>query len=156
MFRLKKDTDSTWIQNDFGTGTEKYRIAYYSEEQQLNLLKKYGHRDKKKKYKANEYDITDDNALKLRQESFNSILLDWDDSIQDENGKPVKCGEEEKKQFVIDAFARVFWIILKARNILTFLPDLEQVAKNSSRPLDTKKNTEEVKSNSQTAEPVSV
>ena len=154
-FRLKRDTDSAWVESDFGSGIEKYKIAYYSMEHQVELLKKHGYRKKGKKYAKDEYDITDEKALKLRQESFNNILLDWDDSIQDENGKPVKCGEKEKNQFVIDSFARVFWIILKARNIMTFLPDMEHAAKNSNRPSNTKKNTEEARNNLPLAEPVS-
>ena len=180
-FRLGCDTDSAEIQNDFGSGIERYRVRYYSAEKQLELLKKYGHRDSffwkhkktnvevskepkdlnkyeqhEKVYAENEYDLTDENALKLRQESFNYVLLSWEDSIQDENGNPVECGKKEKNQLVIDSFVRVFWITIQAGNIFMFLPDMEQVSKNSSRPLDTKKSTEEAKSNSQIAEPVSV
>ncbi len=177
-FRLKKDTDSTWVTGDFGSGPEKYKISYYSPEIIIELLKKYGHRDPcfwkhketgveisekpkdidnydelEKVYAENEYDITDENALKLRQESICRALLDWDDSIQDDKGGPVKCGEQEKKQLVLDSFARVTWILLKARNLLTFLPDMEQVVKNSKGLSNTERTSKTAGSNSH---PVSV
>lgn len=179
-FRLKKDTDSTWVTGDFGSGPEKYKISYYSPEIIIELMKKYGHRDSyfwkhketnvevsekpedidnydqlEKVYVENEYDVTDEKALKLRQESICRVILDWDESIQDENGKPVNCGEQEKKQLVLDSFARITWILLKARNLLTFLPDMEQVVKNSKRLSNTEKTSETAESNSRHASVVS-
>ncbi len=179
-FRLKKDTDSTWVEGDFGSGPEKYKISFYSPEIIIELLKKYGHRDPyfwihkdtktevrkkpkdidkydqfKKVYPENVYDITDQNALKLRQEAICTVIQDWDESIQDENGDPVKCGEQEKKQLVIDSSARITWILLKARNMLTFIPDMEQVVKNFERPLNTERTLKTAESNSHPVKTVS-
>jgi len=179
-FRLKKDTDSTWVDADFDSGREKYLISYYSPEIIIELFQKYGHRDPcfwrhketkvevsekpkdpdnyeqlDKVYAENEYDITDENALKLRQEAICTVIRDWDESIQDEHGEPVQCGEQEKKQLVLDSNARVTWILLKARNLLTFLPNMEQAVKNSNRPSSTERPSKVVENNSHPAKLVS-
>ena len=155
-FRLEKDVDFAWISADFGSGLEEYKVTRYTHVLVIKLLKKYGHRKKDKKYTKNLYDITDTNALAMRKEVVCTVLLDWKEGvIQDKNGKNVQCGQQEKEQLLIDSPVRTDWLLEQALQANTFLPDLEQDAKNSERPLNIKKNTEEAKNSSPIAEPVS-
>ncbi len=154
MFRLKKDVDFAWIEGDFGSGVERYKIAQYNITLMLKLFKKYGHRKKDKTYAMNVYDLTDANALAMRKEVICIVLLDWKEGvIQDKDGNNLKCGEKEKEQLIIDSPVRINWFLEQAMDLNIFKP--EQVAKNSERPSNIKKNTEEAKNNSQIAETVS-
>ena len=155
-FKLEKDVDFAWVSANFGSGTESYKITRYTIPLMMSLLKKHGHRKKNKKYDKGEYDMTDGNALAMRQESICIVLLDWKEGvIQDKNGKNVLCGEKEKKQLVINSPARVDWILSQAVPPKTFFPNEEQEAKNSDRPLNIESEASVTKSNSRTAESVS-
>ena len=155
-FKLEKDVDFAWVTADFGSGSESYKITRYTLPFILQLIKKYGHRDKGKEYAKNEYDLTNSESLAMRKEVICTVLLDWKDGvIQDKNGQSVKCGEKEKKQLVIDSPARIEWILSQAILPITFHPDEEQAAKNSGRPLNIENEASETKNNSRAAETVS-
>jgi len=183
-FQLEKDVDHTWVTGDFGTGLEEYKITHYDLPIVLELMKKHGHRDKyadiwqhrktdakvfvepksnpgdfkrlEKQYVKNEYDLTDVEALALRQEAICIVLLDWKPGvILDKEGKPAGCGQKEKEQLVIDSPARVQWILMQGQKIANFFPDMEQAAGKSARPSNSENGADVKKSNSQTAENVS-
>lgn len=157
MFRLEKDVDFSWIEADFGSGQEQYKITHYTIALILQLFKKYGHRKEGKKYAKNQYDLTDAKALAMRKEAICTVLLDWKDGvIQDRDGKNLQCGQKEKEQLIIDSPVRINWILAQAMDLETFMPDREQEAKNSKRPLNIETETPAIKNNSQTAENVSV
>jgi len=154
-FRLEKDVDFAWVEADFGSGLERYKITRYTVSLMFQLFKKYGHRKKNKKYAKNQYDLTDANALAMRREAICTVLLDWEDGvIQDKNGKNVQCGQKEKEQLIIDSPIRANWLFEQAVPEDTFMPDSEQEAKNSERPLNTETEVSAIKSNSRTAENV--
>lgn len=152
-FKLEKDVDFAWVTADFGSGSESYKIAHYSLSLILQLYKKYGSRKKGKKYAKNIYDLTDANALAMRKEAMCTVLLDWKEGvIQDKDGKNVQCGQKEKEQLNIDSPVRSNWIFAQAMDLNNFIPDQEQVAKNSERPLNIENEASEKKNNSPVAE----
>jgi len=155
-FQLEKDIDFAWVSADFGSGLETYKITHYTIPFVIQLFKKHGHRKKSKKYTKNQYDLTDINALAMRKEAVCTVLLDWKEGvILDKHGKPVKCGQKEKEQLILDSPRRVHWILKQGGNLDTLLPNLEQEAKNSGRPLNTENEASATKSNSRIAESVS-
>ena len=155
-FQLEKDVDFAWVTADFGSGKESYKITRYTIPFMLQLLKKYGHRKKNKKYAKNEYDLTEDAALDMRKEATCAVILDWKEGvIQDKEGHNVQCGEKEKTQLVVDSPARIEWILSQAIPPSTFHPNEEQEAKNSDRLSNLENGVSATKSNSQTAEIVS-
>ena len=155
-FKLEKDIDFAWVTADFGSGSESYKITHYSFPLILKLFKKHGHRKKDKKYAKNSYDLTDANALAMRKEAVCTVILDWKPGvIQDKDGKNIQCGQKEKEQLLIDSPARINWLLAQAMDLTTFIPDQEQEAKNSGRPLNIENEAPATKSNSQIAESVS-
>ena len=89
----------------------------------------------------------------MRKEAVCTVLLDWKEGvIQDKDGNNIKCGQKEKEQLVIDSPARINWILARALDLTTFIPEQEQEAKNSERPLNTETEVPAIKNNSQTAE----
>jgi len=156
MFRLEKDVDFTWVETDFGSGMEKYKITHYTLALILKLFKKYGHRKDGKKYVANQYDLTDAKALAMRKEAVCTVLLDWEPGvILDKDGNNVQCGQKEKEQLMVDSPARVEWLLQQAMTPDTFMPDQEQEVKNSERPLSIETGAPATKNNSKVAETVS-
>ena len=155
-FKLEKDVDFAWVSADFGSGIESYKVTHYSLPLIIQLFKKHGHRKQGKKYEKNTYDITDANALLMRKEAINTVLLDWKPGvIQDKDGKNVQCGQREKEQLNIYSPVRSNWIFAQAMDLKNFIPEQEQEAKNSDRPLNTENEASATKSNSRTVESVS-
>lgn len=184
MFKLEKDVDFAWVTADFGSGKESYKITHYTLSLILQLFKKYGHRKEfsdvwqhketgekvfvepvenldtyerlKKEYAKNEYDVTDTKSLAMRKEAVCTVLLDWREGvIQDKDGKNLQCGQKEKEQLIIDSPARINWLLAQAMDLKTFIPDQEQEAKNSERPLNTENEAPGTKNNSRAVETVS-
>lgn len=155
--RLKKDIDQAWIEEDFGSGTEKFLVRRWTGKIVDELNEKHNKHIKLWQFLAKVWFLRKSASKVLiskvaawESDVYDWILRDWDGIFQEDGVNKALCNRKNKILLIETSEKRKNWIMTKASLPQTFDMKIEELVKNLLSPSNIKPLGSKARDNRQT------